>query len=308
MRLQLGDQGIGNLVTDAHGHGDRHAALAARTVGSTHQRADGIVQFSIRHQHRVVLGTAQGLHALAALGAFGIDVLGDRGRADEAQRLDLRGFDQCVHRFLVAVHHVQHALGQARLVQQLGDQQGGARVALGRLEDEAVAAGDGQRVHPQRHHGREVERGDASDHADWLQIGPGIDVRADVAAVLTLEDFRCSRGELDVLDTALEFPDCVFDGLAMLFTDELGNALLVRLQQLLEAEHHLRTLCRRGIAPSRESSLGRIDGLLHGGTARQAELVNRLAGGGVEYVSGARIVCDVFTVDQVLDSGHLRSS
>ncbi|MNE21554.1 hypothetical protein D3C76_603720 [compost metagenome] len=94
----------------------------------------------------------------------------------------------------------------------------------------------------------------------------------------------------------------------MLFTDELGNTLLIRLQQLLEAEHHLRTLCRRGIAPGRESSLGRVDGLLHGGTARQAELVNRLAGGGVEYVSGARIVCDVFTVDQVLDSGHLRSS
>ena len=36
-------------------------------------------------------------------------------------------------------------------------------IALGRLQDEGVAAGHRDRKHPHRHHGREVERGDAGD-------------------------------------------------------------------------------------------------------------------------------------------------
>ncbi|KXK67697.1 hypothetical protein BC89_29940 [Pseudomonas monteilii] len=54
--------------------------------------------------------------------------------------------------------------------------------------------------------------------------------------------------------------------------------------------------------------MSRFDGLLHRGTTCQTKLVNRLTGGRVEYVSGASIVCDVFTMDQVLNTGHLLSS
>ena len=305
LRNQLGDQRVGHLVADAYRHRDRHAALAAGAVGGTHQRADGVVEVGVGHQHRMVLRAAQGLHALAALGALGIDVFGDGGRADEADGFHFRRLEQAVHGFLVAVHHVQHALRQAGFVEQLGDQKGGAGVALGGLEDEGVAAGDGQRVHPQRHHRREVERGDPGDHADRLEVAPGVDVRADVAAVLALEDFRGGAGVLDVLDAALEFAGGVFQGLAVLFADQLGNPRLVLLQQLLEAVQHLCALGRRGVAPGREGGPGGIDGFLQGLAVGQRDLVDGFAGGGVEDVGAAAVVGDHFAVDQVVEGAHL---
>ncbi|MNF73848.1 hypothetical protein D3C84_558630 [compost metagenome] len=78
LRYQFGNQCIGNLVTHANGNRNGHATLAARTVGCAHQCAHGVVQVGIGHQYRVILCPAQCLHALAAFGAFAIDVLGNR--------------------------------------------------------------------------------------------------------------------------------------------------------------------------------------------------------------------------------------
>jgi hypothetical protein len=88
----------------------------------------------------VVLGAAQGLHALAVVGAGLVDVVGNRGRAHEAHGLHIRVLEQRVNRHLVALHHVEHAIGQAGLLQQIGDQQRGRRVGRGRLEHKGVAA------------------------------------------------------------------------------------------------------------------------------------------------------------------------
>jgi hypothetical protein len=49
-----------------------------------------------------------------------------------------------VDRLLVAVDDVEDALGQAGLDHQFGQAHGHRRVALGRLQDEGVAAGDGR--------------------------------------------------------------------------------------------------------------------------------------------------------------------
>ena len=64
---------------------------------------------------RVVLRAAQRLHALAVARARLVDVLGDRRRADERDRSHQRMREQRVDRLLVAVHDVEHAVGQARL-------------------------------------------------------------------------------------------------------------------------------------------------------------------------------------------------
>src|SRR5690606_5087864 len=134
--------------------------------------------------------------------------------------------------------------------------------------------------------------------------GPGIDVRADIAAVFTLENFRGGAGEFDVLDTALEFTDGILDGLAVFGADQLGDLLLVLLQQLLEAEHDLRALGRRGVAPGRESRLGGIDGQLHGGAISQADSGGGVAGGRVVHRGGATTAGNQFAVDQVLYCAH----
>ena len=86
--LQLLDNGIGCVITDADGYRNRHAAFATGTEGRTHQRADSIVDIGVRHDDRVILCPAQRLHSLAVFRAGGVDVLGNRGGADEAHGLD----------------------------------------------------------------------------------------------------------------------------------------------------------------------------------------------------------------------------
>ena len=53
-------------------------------------------------------------------------------------------------------------------------------IALARLQDERVAARDRERVHPHRHHRREVERRDAGDHAERLADRVRVDLGRDV--------------------------------------------------------------------------------------------------------------------------------
>ncbi len=302
LRYQAGDQRIGDLITDADRHRDGHAALAARAVGGTHQGIDGVAQVGVRHDHRVVLGAAQGLDALALGRAAGIDVLGDGGGANEAQRLDLGGVDQAVHGFLVAMHHVQYPLGQPSFFEQLGDGQGGTGVALAGLEDEGIAAGDGQRIHPQRHHGREVEGGDAGHHAQGLEVGPGVDAGTSIGVVLALEQLGGGSGVFDVLDAATQFAGGVFQGLAVLLADQLDQALFVALQQLLEAEQHLGALGRRGVAPGRKGGLSGIDGLLQGGGIGQGHFADHRAGGGVVDRRTTAATVDQLAADEMLET------
>ena len=72
----------------------------------------------------MVLGAAEALRALAGRGRALIDVLRDRRRADEADRLDVGIVEDGVDRFLVAVDDVEDAGRQARLDHQLGQRIG----------------------------------------------------------------------------------------------------------------------------------------------------------------------------------------
>ena len=119
---QLFDQRIARLA-DGDRHRDGHAALACRTIGCTHHRVGCLVHIGIGHDDHVVLGPAESLHALILRGARVIDVFGDGRGADEADRGHFRVVQQGVHRLLVAIHHIEYAVGQARLFQQLGQDQ-----------------------------------------------------------------------------------------------------------------------------------------------------------------------------------------
>ncbi|KAG0920997.1 hypothetical protein G6F31_020507 [Rhizopus arrhizus] len=105
-RLHARDQAFDDLVghvANDDGYRDRHAALAGRAIGRAHQRVGDLVQVGVGHAHQVVLGAAQGLYALAALCAFGIDVFGDRRRPDEGQRFDVGMGDQRAGRLRSAI-------------------------------------------------------------------------------------------------------------------------------------------------------------------------------------------------------------
>ena len=52
-------------IADRDDHRHRHAALAGRAVAGADQRFGGEIEIGVGHDHRVVLGAAQRLHALA---------------------------------------------------------------------------------------------------------------------------------------------------------------------------------------------------------------------------------------------------
>src|SRR4029079_18163848 len=108
----------------------------------------------------------------------------------EAYGRDAGVREQCVDGDLIAVHHVEDAIGKASLFEERCEQQTGRRVALGGFEYERIPASDGYREHPKGHHGREVERCDAGANAESLTHGVAIDTGADLFAVFPFAQGR----------------------------------------------------------------------------------------------------------------------
>ena len=227
----------------AHGDDDRdrHAALAGRAVAGRHRGVGRHVDVGVGQHHHVVLGAAERLHPLAVPGAGLVDVAGDRRRADEADRRDVGVLEQPVDGDLVAVHDVEHAVGHARLAQQLGHEQRDRRILLARLEHERVAARDGVGEHPHGHHGREVERRDAGHDAERLADGVHVDAARGLLGVAALQQVRDSARELDVLEArapprrARRRAPCR----ARTVRSD-GDVLAVGVDQLADVEHDLR--------------------------------------------------------------------
>src|SRR5436190_24328295 len=94
-----------------------------------------------------------------------VNVLCHRCRADEAHRGDVRMLEQPVDGNAIALYDVEHAFGQPRLLPELREPERRRWIALRRLEHEAISRGDGDWEHPHRYHHREVERSEASHHA-----------------------------------------------------------------------------------------------------------------------------------------------
>lgn len=104
----------------------------------------------------MILGAEIGLDTLAIGGTAAEDVLTRLVTADEADGLDGRLVKDEVDSAVSAVDDVNNTLGEASLLDQLGQDHGRARVTFGGLEDKGVAGDGGDRNAPERDHGREV--------------------------------------------------------------------------------------------------------------------------------------------------------
>ena len=277
-RDELLEQGVGGLAADRHRHRYRHAALAGRAVAGADQRIDGLVEIRIRHDDHVVLGAAEALHALSLGAAGGVDVLGHGRGADEADRPDARVGQQRLDRVAAAIDHIEHAGRQPGLDQQLGEPHRHRRVALRRLEDEGVAAGERRRELPHRDHGREIEGRDAGDDAERLAHGVEVDAGAGAFGELALEQVGDAAGELGDLETALDVAARIRERLAVLAGQEPGELVELPLHQLEEPEQHARAPLRVGRGPGRLGRLRRRDRALDLGAIRKGDLGLHLAG------------------------------
>ena len=245
------DEPVGD-VADRDDDRDRHAPLARRAVRGRDRGVGGDVDVGVGQHDHVVLRAAERLHALAVRGAGHVDVARDRGRADEADRRDVGVLEQAVDRDRVAVHDVEHAVGQSGFGEQLGEQQRRRRVLLARLQHERVAARDRGGEHPQRHHRREVEGRDAGDDAERLADRVHVDVGRGLLGESALEQRGDAARELDVLDAARDLARRVGAHLAVLRREHGGDLGAVLVEQVTEAEQDLGAARQRRPAPPRE--------------------------------------------------------
>ena len=248
----------------AHGHDrrDRHAALARRAISRGDRRVGGHVDVGVGQDEHVVLRAAERLDAFAVPGRGLVDVPGDRRAPDEADRRDIRVLQEAVDGHLVALDDREDAGRDAGLGEQLGEEDRGGRVLLGRLEDERVAAGDRRREHPHRDHGREVEWRDAGDHAERLADLVDVDARRRLLAEAALDEVRDAARELEVLEAAGDLAERIRRDLAVLRGEERRELLPVRLDEVPHPEQDVRAPGERRGPPRGECRLrGRHPGV-----------------------------------------------
>ena len=214
--------------------------------------------------------------------------------------------EQRVDGLLVAVDHVEHAVGKARFLQQRREDQRRRRIALGGLEDEGVAADDRHRKHPQRHHRGEVERRDAGDDAKRLAKGVGVDAGAHVLGEFALEELRRAARVFDDVDAARELARRIRQHLAVLARDRRDELVGALLEQRLEAEHDAGAGERSGGRPTGEGRLRGFDRAPDFGGARERHACAERAGGGrVDIAEAARGAGRALASDPVGERGHV---
>ena len=167
---------------------------------------------------------------------------------------------QRIHRCLVAVDQVEHAGGQPGLVQQFDGAGGRQRHFFRRLQDEGVAAGDGEGVHPHGHHGGEIERRDAGADADGLADGLAVDAGGDIVERIAHHQAGHAAGHFHHLDGAAHFGPGVFGGLAVFAGEDGGQIVGVFFEQRLVAIEHLHAVDHRHVAPFQERRVRGADG------------------------------------------------
>ena len=202
----------------------------------------------------------------------------------------------------VAGDDVEQAVGKAGLLVEASNDQRGAGDDRGDLEDEGVARGQSDRVHPHGDHGREVEGADAGDDADGLTQGVHVHTGRGLVSELTLEGGVDSAGEVDGLATAGDLTEGVAVGLATLAHDGVGDLVLMLDDELAELEHDVHALGQGGATPFLLCVTGDLNDMVEAMLVCESKLVDDLAGGGVLDADGLLGVSDVlFAVDPQVD-------
>ena len=218
--------------------------------------------------------------------------------------------EQRVYGVLVTLDDAKDAFGKAGFGQQLCQQQRGRRIAVARLEDERVAAGQSDREHPHRHHRREVEWRDSSDNAERLAVTGRINAGRNLLAGLTLHQVGDAASELDNFEAALHFAAGVVESLAVLRGDDRCELVGASEEQLAEGEHHGVALGQRCSAPGWEGGAGCEYGAVHVGLVGERYLALDGAGRWVEDVTEAvrssriGLASDPMAYDWKLRSSH----
>ena len=206
---------------------------------------------------------------------------------------------QRIDHVLTTVDHVEHTRRHTGFKRQLDQHQGRQRVLLRRLENECVTAGDGHGEHPQRNHGREVERRDPCAHTNGLTQGVGVDPARDVFSEFAHLQRADGARVLNHFQATKNIALGVCNGFALLGTEHGGDAFGVFTDQCLQLEHDAHARTDRRQLPGLEGTLSGLDGRVDFSCSGERDFGQHLLSGRVDDVlplCGLRL--DPLTVNQ----------
>src|SRR6266436_789447 len=108
------------------------------------------------------------------------------------------------------------------------------RVSFSRLENEGIAAGQSDRKHPHRNHGREVERGDSNYGSQRLTKRETIDTRPHLVRVLTFEELRDTAGKFHHFEATHQLTSRIRNSFTVFGRNDPHQATLFSFNQLFE--------------------------------------------------------------------------
>ena len=194
---------------------------------------------------------------------------------------------QRVDGLLVAIDDIENAWRQTGFEKQFGDAHWHGWIALGRLEDEGVAAGDGRRALPQGDHRREIEGRDTGDDAERLAHRIKIDAGPGAFGVFALEQVGNAAGKFDHFEAALNIAARIRYGLTVLGRQEFGELVVFLVHEFEKLEHHAGAALRISGGPGWLRGFGVGDRGLDLGFAGERDLGLHVTGIGIEDVAGA---------------------
>lgn len=212
---------------DGDDHGKGHATLTSSSESGCGDVLGSKVQIAVGHDNGVVVRTAEGLDALAMAYAGVLDNVSYWRRTNKRNSVDTRVNQNVLNTAAVPRKHVKDAVGKSGLFVELRGEERSGRRRRCWLKNEGIPSSNGQRVHPHRDHGWEVERADTRDDADWLTGGVDVDSSGHVMRVFAFKGNVDRCREVKGLPTTLDFANRIGVVLAVLLDDEPRHLVLV---------------------------------------------------------------------------------
>ena len=151
----------------------------------------------------MILRAAHGLHTLTVGNAAIVDIMRNVGRADKADRADGWMVKNGIDHFLITMHDLADAFGQASFDKQFRKAHRHAWVAFAWFDNERIARRNRGATHPQGDHAGKVERGNACANANGLTHRIHINAGACALAIFTLQHMRDAAAKFDDFQPAL---------------------------------------------------------------------------------------------------------
>mmetsp|Transcript_32922 Transcript_32922/g.80068 ORF Transcript_32922/g.80068 Transcript_32922/m.80068 type:complete len:229 (+) Transcript_32922:606-1292(+) len=204
--------------------------------------------------------------------------------SDERDGLDLRGITDEVDAVHAAVNDVENSVRKTSFLGQFAEEHCSTWSLLRGLHHVGVTRGNRDGEHPERDHGREVERADSGTNTKGLANREGVHTGREALHSLAHHCRSEVCSGLDHLESTEDVTLGVGKRLAVLQGDRFGEFLLIFPNQPLQVEHDALSYSDRRLRPRREGILCGLDRSLHFSLSCLGDPGHNLLGGRVVHV------------------------